>query len=105
MSSLPFTDAELETMRKGARGAALLVALSDRGFFDTFKEAGALAKHLADARQRADTPLVRELAEGAGTGFGMTDSPATVETETLAALRDSRRILGEKDPDALSEYR
>jgi len=105
MSSLPYSDAEVETLRKGARGAALLVALSDRGFFDSFKEAGAMAKHLADARQKADSPLIRQLAEGAGTGFGLTDSPGAIETETIEALSDSRRILGEKDPAALQEYR
>jgi hypothetical protein len=27
---------EIETLRKGAMGAGLLVSVSDRGFFDTF---------------------------------------------------------------------
>ena len=105
MNALPYTEDELETLRKGARGAALLVALSDRGFFDTFKEAGAMAKHLAEAQQKADSPLVREVAKGAGTGFGMRDAPATIEAETTEAIREARRILGEKDPTALPEYR
>jgi hypothetical protein len=40
-------DDEIETLRKGAMGAGLLVSASDPGFFDTFKEATTLAKHVA----------------------------------------------------------
>ena len=46
---------------KGATGAGLLVAVSDRSFFDTFKEASSLAKHVAGARADA-SQLVRDLA-------------------------------------------
>ena len=88
MNAVPLDEAELETLRKGARGAGLLVALSDRGFFDTFKEAGALAKHLTEARKASDSPIIREVAEGAGTKFGMTDSPDEIEKETVEALRE-----------------
>jgi hypothetical protein len=34
-----FSESEIETLHKGAMGAGLLVSVSDRGFFDTFKEA------------------------------------------------------------------
>ena len=46
-----FTEQEWESMQKGVTGAGLLVSLSDRSFFDTFKEAGVLGKHLAQAKQ------------------------------------------------------
>ena len=105
MNAVPLDEAELETLRKGARGAGLLVALSDRGFFDTFKEAGALAKHLAEAKKASDSPLIREVAEGAGTKFGMTDSSDEIERETVEALREGTRILQEKAPEAVDEYR
>ena len=42
-----FTEQEWDQLRKGATGAGLLVSVSDRSFFDSFKEAGSLAKHLA----------------------------------------------------------
>lgn len=48
-----FTPDEWEALRKGVTGAGLLVAVSDRGFFDSFKEAGALGKHLATARENS----------------------------------------------------
>ena len=42
------TEQEWESLHKGVLGAGLLVSLSDRSFFDSFKEAGALAKHVDD---------------------------------------------------------
>ncbi len=56
-----FTEQEWEQLRKGATGAGLLVSVSDRSFFDSFKEAGSLAKHLAGGRSE-ESELVRELA-------------------------------------------
>ena len=100
-----FTEQEWEQMQKGVTGAGLLVAVSDRGFFDTFKEATALGKHLAAARQNNDSELVRELAEVRGTGFGMGSAPAEVEGETLEALRTSVTTLEAKAPDEVERYR
>jgi hypothetical protein len=82
----------------------MLVAVSDRSFFDTFKEASSLAKHLTGAR---DDPsqLVRELASERPGGFGLSDSPSEVEAETDAALRAAVGTLGSKAPDELDAYR
>jgi len=80
-----FTEQEWEQLHKGVTGAGLLVALSDRSFFDTFKEAGALAKHMANARQ-SSSQVVKELAASRGAGFGVVSTPDQVETETLEAL-------------------
>ena len=105
MSTTEFTDTEIETLRKGATGAGMLVAVSDRGFFDSFKEAGAMAKHLSTAREKSDSPLIRKLGEGRGTGFGMTDSPAEIESETTEALRTGTQLLQTKAPEELEAYR
>jgi hypothetical protein len=105
MSTTEFTDTEIETLRKGATGAGMLVAVSDRGFFDTFKEAGALAKHLSNAREKSDSALIRRLGEGRGTGFGITDSPAEIESETTEALRTGTQLLQTKAPEELEAYR
>ena len=101
----PLTEEEIETLRKGALGAGLLVSLSDRGFFDTFKEAGTLAKHVAAARGNSESALVRQLAEGRRVGFGVTTPPAEIESGTLDALRSSTRLLQTKAPDELDAYR
>jgi hypothetical protein len=99
-----FTEQEWETLEKGVTGAGFLVALSDRGFFDTFKEAGALSKHLREA-QKQPSELVREFAETRGTGFGVTDRPDEIERETMAALAEAGRILDQKAPDEKEAYR
>ena len=100
-----FTAEEWETLQKGVTGAGLLVSLSDRSFFDTFKEAGALARHLAEARRDNASELVRELTETRGTGFGMTSSPGEVESETLGALRSAVATLEAKAPGEVESYR
>ena len=99
-----FTEEEWEHMRKGATGAGLLVSVSDRGFFDSFKEASSLAKHLVEARGD-ESQLVRELADTRPTGFGLTASPTEVENETLGALQASVATLRTKAPDELESYR
>jgi hypothetical protein len=100
-----FTEQEWEAMQKGVLGAGLLVSVSDRGFFDTFKEAGALAKHLSEARRENASPLVRELAEARGAPFGLTPSPQEVEAETLDALRSSMATLRAKAHEETDAYR
>jgi hypothetical protein len=100
-----FTEQEWEALHKGATGAGLLVSVSDRSFFDSFKEAGALAKHLAEARQTTSSGVVRELARERGTGFSVRSSPGEVESETLEALRTAVGALAAKAPDEVDEYR
>jgi hypothetical protein len=100
-----FTAEEWDSLQQGVTGAGLLVSLSDRSFFDTFKEAGALAKHIAQARQSSSSELVRELAEIHGTGFGLTSSPDRIETETIGALQSAKSVLESKAPDELEAYR
>jgi hypothetical protein len=100
-----FTEQEWETLEKGITGAGFLMAISDRGFFDTFKEAGALAKHLRDAGENASSELVRDFAGTRSTGFGLRDSPDEVEKETMDALRSALQILQAKAPDEVGAYR
>jgi hypothetical protein len=105
MSAQPLTETEIETLRKGATGAGMLVAVSDKSFFDSFKEAGAMAKHLAAAKSGSESAVVRQVAEGRGTGFGLTASPGEVESGTLDALRSAKELLQAKAPAELDAYR
>jgi len=99
-----FTEEEWEQLRKGATGAGLLVSVSDRSFFDSFKEAGSLAKHLAGGRSD-DSELVRELAGERGSGFGVRSSAEEVESETVEALRGAVNTLQAKAPDEVEAYK
>lgn len=100
-----FTEEEWETLQKGLTGTGLMVTVADGGFFETFKEAGALADHLGDAHKESDSELVREIAGVRGTGFGLRASPDEVDRETTEALRSAVAILQAKAPDELPAYR
>ena len=100
-----FTEEEWEAMRKGLTGAGMLVSIGDRDFTDTFGEVGALAKRLSEERQESSSQLMRELAGGRPSGFGLTASPGEVEAETLEALRTATAILAAKAPDEAGAYR
>ena len=99
-----FTEQEWELLRKGATGAGLLVSVSDRSFFDSFKEAGSLAKHLAGGRSD-ESELVRELAGERGSGFGARSAAHEIESETVEALRSAVSTLQAKAPDEVEAYR
>jgi hypothetical protein len=99
------TETDIETLRRGAMGAGLLVSVSDRGFFDTFKEAGTLAKHVAAARSGSESSVVRQIAEGRGVGFGVTSSPDEIESGTLDSLRSAVALLQQKTPEEVAAYR
>jgi hypothetical protein len=100
-----FTEQEWEQLRKGATGAGLLVSASDRSFFDSFKEAGSLAKHLAGGRSD-ESELVRELAGERGIrGFSVKSSPEEIESGTVEALRGAVSTLQAKAPDEVEAYR
>ena len=99
-----FTEQEWDQLRKGATGAGMLVAVSDKSFFDSFKEAGSLAKHLAGGRS-GESELIRELSSERGTGFGLTSSPQEIESETLEALQAAVGTLEAKAPDEVEAYK
>jgi hypothetical protein len=100
-----FSEEEWDRLRKGATGAGLLVSVSDRSFFDSFKEAGALAKQLSGGRAGGESELVRALAGERGLGFGVTSSPQEIESETLDALRGAVSTLEAKAPDEVEAYK
>ena len=100
-----FTEDEWKTLSKGVTGAGMLVSVAHKDFTDSFGEATALAKEMASQHTHSQSQLVRELGATRGTGFGMTASPAKVETETIAALVAAVTLLGAKAPDELEAYR
>jgi hypothetical protein len=100
-----FTEDEWEAMQSGITGAGMFVALVDRGFFDNFKEANALAKHLRAAHEKSDSVLIRDLTAGHDRPFGMTASPEEVEQSTTAALQAGLAALEAKSPEDAAAYR
>jgi hypothetical protein len=100
-----FTDEEWKAMQSGITGAGTFVALADRSFFDSFKEANALAHHLRAAHDNSDSVLIRDLATGHERPFGLTASPEEIEQSTVAALEQAVATLTSKAPEELAAYR
>jgi hypothetical protein len=100
-----FAADEWAQLQHGLAGTVLLVSVSDPGLFDTFKEAGAAAKHYKDARSNNASELVRDLSADPGMGFGLGKNPQQLETETLSALRAAATVLKEKAPNDSDAYR
>jgi hypothetical protein len=100
-----FTQEEWEAMQHGITGAGTLVAIADRGFWDSFKEANALAKHVSAAHTNSTSALVRELAEAHGSPFGVTASPEEIQAGTVDALHAAVAALEAKSPDDLPAYK
>jgi tellurite resistance protein len=100
-----FTDDEWKAMESGVTGAGMFVAIVDRGFFDSFKEANALAQHLHQAHEQSDSALIRELAAKHDRPFGVTSSPTEIEQSTVAALQQGVAALEAKAPEELPAYR
>jgi len=92
-------------MQSGVTGAGMYVALVDRGFFDNFKEANALARHLRDAHEKSDSALIRELASGHERPFGATASPEEVEQSTVTAIQQGVAALEAKSPEDVPAYK
>ena len=100
-----FTEAEWATLEKGVTGAGMLVATADANFCESFKEVGALAAHLGEARQKSTSLLIRDLASTRASGFGVRTSPQELETGTLTALRSAVELLQTKAPDEVPAYK
>jgi hypothetical protein len=101
-----FTQGEWTTLEQGVMGATMLVATAEPGFFDTFKETKAMAKHVADARTGASSELIKELAqESRLSGFGLVKNVQELEQDTVGALRSAVSTLHAKAPDEVDAYR
>jgi hypothetical protein len=100
-----FTDEEWKAMQEGITGAGMYVAIIDRGFFDSFKEASALAHHLREAQQHSDSVLIRDLAAAHDKPFGVTSSQEEIEQSTVVTLERAVAVLEAKSPEDLPAYR
>jgi hypothetical protein len=101
-----FTEEEWKALQSGVGGAGMLVAISDSGFWDTFKEASALAKHVSAAHTANESALVREIADHLNSHpFGVTASPSEIENGTVDALHAAVAALQAKAPADLDAYR
>jgi hypothetical protein len=100
-----FSEQEWDAIQKGLTGAGMLVSLSDRDFTDSFGEAKALAKYVAEQRNTSDSALIRDIAAVHGSGFGLGTNPQELQDGTVDALRSAVAAISAKAPDELGAYR
>jgi hypothetical protein len=104
-SKADFTADEWKQLHLGVTGAGMVVSYAHKDISDSFGEATTLAKYLATQATSGPSELVRELASGHTTGFGLFASPAKVFDETMAALTASVATLKAKAPVEVGHYR
>lgn len=93
-----YTEQEKQTMRTGVFGAVALVSNAEHGMLNMFKEGIAGAKALKET-----SPELRDVLKG---GIPrLPKSPAELESLVMDDLAQSTRILQEKDPAQLNEFR
>jgi hypothetical protein len=100
-----FSEQEWDAIQKGLTGAGMLVSLSDRDFTDSFGEAKALAKYVAEQRNTSDSALIRDIAAVHGSGFGLGTNPQELQDGTVDALRSAVAAISAKAPDEVGAYR
>lgn len=100
-----FTEEEFETLQRGVSGAGMYVSLADRDFTDSFGEAKALAKYIAENHANSDSALIRDIAAVHKSGFGFGTNPQELETGTADSLRAAVAAIEAKAPDELAAYR
>ena len=93
------TEDEQKTVRSAALRAGATVAQAEPGFLDTFKESFAASKAV-----KAASPEVQRLVSG-----GLPEMPsggrAEDDARTIELLREAVRILTQKAPQLLDEYK
>jgi hypothetical protein len=106
-SKAMFTTDEWHTLQWAVTDAMMLVSLADRGFWDTFKEAGAAAKFMAAAKKSSSSPLVHDLAGDIklGRDRAVTDDIDEMVGEVTARVRQAAETVAAKAPTDLEAFK
>jgi hypothetical protein len=101
-----FSDEEWETILEGPTSAGLIVSAAQRG--GTFREAFAMAKSFAEARQQhGESELLDEIvAHKPKVDRARADSPEKLKEHGLQNIREAVALLaGKATPQEVDEYR
>jgi hypothetical protein len=105
-TSAEFTPEEWEIVREGPTSAGMIVSTAQRG--GTFREAFAMAKAYAEARQEhGDSELLDELvSHKPDMDHTRAHSPEELKDHGLQRIREAVALVGEKGtPQELEDYR
>lgn len=102
-----FSEGEWQVLQWSVSDAMAFVSMSDRGFWDTFKEASGAAKVVATAKTSSDNELVRDLASDLKIGRDKeaTANPADLAGGVTERIAEAVALIAEKAPEDLEAYK
>jgi len=102
-----FTEEEWQVLQWAAMNTIAYLSMSDKGFWDTFKEASGAAKYIADAKANSASLLVRDLAGDVRTKRDKeaTSNPAVMGDEVAERVAEASALVAEKAPDEFGAFR
>lgn len=102
-----FTEEQWQVLQWAVAGAMTLVSMSDKGFWDTFKEASGAAKVVAAAKTGSDSELVRDLASDLKIGRDKeaTANPADMAGGVSERIGEAVALVTEKAPEDLDAFK
>ena len=102
-----FTAEEWQTLQLAVSDTMAYLAMADRGFWDSFKEASGAARFVADAKTNSTSLLVRDLAGDikAKRDKQISENPTDMAGEVVERVGEAKAIVAAKAPDELEAFR
>jgi hypothetical protein len=104
-TKMGFTAAEWETLQWAVTDTMSYVSMADPGFWDTFKEATAAAKFMAQVKTTEADVLVRELAGDVKIHRDKAVTAADMAGAVCTRVSEAARLVAEKAPEDLDSYK
>lgn len=102
-----FTAEEWQVLQWAVTDTLTYLAMSDRGFWDTFKETTGAAKYIAEAKANSQSLLVRDLAADVKTGRDKeaTANPTDMAGEVTGRVSEASALIAEKAPEDVDAFK
>jgi hypothetical protein len=102
-----FTPEEWQVFQWAVLDTMAYMSLAEKGFWDTFKEASAAAKYLADAKASSTSLFVRDLAGDVKSkkDSEVSGNPADMAGEVAERVSEAAGIVAEKAADELEAFK
>jgi hypothetical protein len=102
-----FTDDEWHILQWAVTDTMAYVSMADSGFWDTFKEATAAAKFMAEAKSDSGSPLIHDLAGDIkfGRDKQVAHDRADMAGEVVARVKEAAAIVAAKSPADLAAFK
>jgi hypothetical protein len=102
-----FTEDEWHILQWAVTDTMALLSVADHGFWDTFKEASAAARFMAQAKAGTQSPLIHDLAGDVKMGRDkqVTHDLADMSGEVAGRVREAKALIERKAPEDVEAFR